>query len=280
MLIESRNGGLDQDLDRHPRKIPTRPDCHSSGTAKPLRFSWNESTPARGDFQSLDRTPLRKTPSSGLQPRRQSLGPQGLPPAHARRVKVRPLPQADGPRPLALPEPLALVVGRRGVVRRPVVPDGHVVDVPPPVPHLQVVVLQHELHEPVEEVPRLVLREPVDPLHVLPEREHAAPPRHRVRPHHRVHRPQLRADVLRRAARGRVEGEAVALGGLLEPGLRVRRRERVEEGSERLRDAVVHLVPGGPECVCQSSAYLRNVGLEGEREPPPVLGSSVIRSSV
>jgi hypothetical protein len=58
------------------------------------------------------------------------------------------------------------------------------------------------------------------------------------------------ADVLGRAALGRVELEAVALGCLVEAGLGVGRGEALEEALVWGGDAVEELVAGSPEGVC------------------------------
>lgn len=135
------------------------------------------------------------------------------------------------------------------MVHRPVVPDRQIVHVLPAVPHLQVVVLDDELHEPAQEVRRLLVAEAVDLLHVVADGEDGLPAGDRVRADDGVDGLEELADVLRGAALGRVDAEAVAVGGLVEARLGVGGCEGVEEGTEGGRDAVVDLVPRSPEGV-------------------------------
>jgi hypothetical protein len=132
----------------------------------------------------------------------------------------------------------------------PVVPDGNIIRVLPLEPHLQIVVLVHQLQEPLQQSPALLFRHPVHVLHVAAHGEHALPPRYRVRPHHRMNRFQLAADVFRRAPRLVVQRESGARGDLVETGLGEGGRERLEEFLVRRADAVVDLVAGCPERVC------------------------------
>jgi hypothetical protein len=135
------------------------------------------------------------------------------------------------------------------MVHRPVVPDSQVIHVLPAVPHLQVVVLDDKLHEPAQEVRRLLIAEAVDLLHVVADGEDGLPAGDGVRADDGVDGLEKLADVLGGAAFGRVDAEAVAVGGLVEAGLGVGGCEGVEEGSEGGRDAVVDLVAGSPEGV-------------------------------
>lgn len=135
------------------------------------------------------------------------------------------------------------------MVHRPVVPDGQIVDILPPVADLQVVVLDDELDEPVEEVLRLGLAQPVDLLDVVAHGEDALPARHGVRADDGVDRLEELAHVLGGAPLGAVQLEAVALSRLVEARLGVGCREGVEEALQGLRDAVVDLVAGCPEGV-------------------------------
>lgn len=128
------------------------------------------------------------------------------------------------------------------MVDAPVVPDGQVVGIAPPEPHLQVVVLLDELHEPAEDALALLVRQPVDALHVVAHAKHRLPPRHRVRADQRVRRLEGCADVLGGPARRGVDGEAVARGRVGEARLGVVRCQGVEEGPQGRGDAVVELV--------------------------------------
>lgn len=96
------------------------------------------------------------------------LDTERLPPAGALRIKVRPLPQADRPVALALTKTLLKdIVGRGSVVHAPVIPDGNIVGVLPLEAHLQVVVLDNELDEPVKEMLALLVGQAVDALAVV-----------------------------------------------------------------------------------------------------------------
>lgn len=91
----------------------------------------------------------------------------------------------------------------------------------PPMPHLQIVVLNDEVHELVEETPALAPGQAVDALDVRADGEDALPARDGVGAHDGVHGGEVGACVLRRAARARVDGEAVSGGRFVEFRLRV-----------------------------------------------------------
>jgi hypothetical protein len=57
------------------------------------------------------------------------------------------------------------------------------------------------------------------------------------------------AYVLGRAALRRVQLEVVGVGSVLEPRLRVVRRQAVEEAAQGLRDTVIEFIAGSPEGV-------------------------------
>lgn len=172
-----------------------------------------------------------------------------LGPAGALRVKVRPLTQTHcpGTRPLTIVA--NHVVRSRRMVHRAVIPDGEVIDVLPLVTDLQVVVLDNELHEPVEEVARLGLAETVDLLDVMASAEDALPAGDGVGANHGVDGFEELADILRRTTLGAVDLETIALSGVVEAGLSVGRSECLEELLQRLGDTVVNLVSGRPESV-------------------------------
>lgn len=193
---------------------------------------------------------LHQTEPHILGRRRSRLGSKSLPTTRTQGIEIRPLTQTDSAGPRALAESLVEVIRGRGMVHAAIIPDGQVVRVLPAEADLEVVVLDDELHEPVEEVPRLRLGQPVDALDVVADGEHALPPRHRVRADYRVDRFQHLAYVLGRPARRRVYLEVVPVGRLVEGGLCVVRGQCVQEAPQRLRDAVVELVARGPEGVC------------------------------
>lgn len=173
-----------------------------------------------------------------------------LPPASTLRIKVRPLTQAYRPVALALAQALLKdVVGGGSMVHAPVIPDGDVIGVLPLVAHLQVVVLDNELHEPVEEVLALLLAQAVDALAVVTDGIDGLPAGDGVGADDGVDGLEDLAHVLRSAALAAVHAEAVTLGRLVEERLRVIRSQGVEEGAQGGRDALVELVARGPECV-------------------------------
>ena len=123
-----------------------------------------------------------------------------------------------------------------------IVPDGHVVGLLPPEPDLQVMVLDDQLHEPVQKMLGFLIRQAMDPFHVVADGKDGFPARHRVSANNRMDRLEDLADVLGGAARGRVDGEVVALGGVAEQWLGVVGCQGVEELAEGRRDAVVEFV--------------------------------------
>ena len=91
--------------------------------------------------------------------------------------------------------------------------------------------LNDHLQEPVLQPAALVGRHVIDLRHVIAHGEEALPARHGVRPHHRMGRCQGRADVVGRAARRRVQFEALFAGYSWEAGLGECRCESFEEGA-------------------------------------------------
>ena len=123
-----------------------------------------------------------------------------------------------------------------------VIPDGQVVDMLPLEADLEVVVLHNQLDKPVEEVLALLVREAVDALDVVADGEHGLPPRYWVGSNEGVNGLENLADVLGSAAGGRVDGEVVALGGVVEERLSVVSSKSVEELPQLGGDAIVELI--------------------------------------
>ena len=111
--------------------------------------------------------------------------------------------------------------------RRPIIPDGDIVGVLPPVADLQVVVFHQQVDEPIQQFLALVLREPVDVPNVPTHGEDALPPCDGVRPDDGMLRLELRAHVLRGTPRFVVELEAVGLGDPVESRLLEGCRQRL-----------------------------------------------------
>jgi len=81
---------------------------------------------------------------------------QCLPPARARRIKIRPLTQAHRSTALSLAQAIFKDIVRRSrMVNTPVIPNRHVILGLPTETHLQVVILHNQTHKPVEKVAAL-----------------------------------------------------------------------------------------------------------------------------
>lgn len=111
-------------------------------------------------------------------------------------------------------------------------------------------VLDNQLREPVQEVLALLVRQAVDALDVVADGEDGLPAGDGVGADDGVDGLEGLADVLGGAALLRVDGEAVALGRVVEGRLGRVGGQSVEEAAERGGDAVVELVARGPEGVC------------------------------
>lgn len=112
-------------------------------------------------------------------------------------------------------------------------------------------ILQNDPIKPIQQLSRLPLLQLVDPLGKPPQRENALPPRHRIRPYHRVHRREVPAHVQRAAPRLLVNGDAFGVvgHGAVEPVADEGGREPFKEALVGPREAVVDLVARGPEGV-------------------------------
>ena len=86
------------------------------------------------------------------------------------------------------------------MIHASVVPDGQVIDITPLMSHLQVVVLDHKLREPVNKVSRFVLAKTIDSLHMMTDREDALPASDGVRADYWMDSFKSVANVLWRAA--------------------------------------------------------------------------------
>jgi hypothetical protein len=147
-------------------------------------------------------------------------------------------------------------------------------------------VFHNQLHEPLQQVLALGLADLVDPLRMVADGEDALPSRDRVGADHRVHGFEVRADVERVAAFGRIELEVVLGGGFVEDGLRVGGGEGLEELLVGWGDAVVDFVAGGPEGVAAGAGELgeaedgvvRGDRLEGDIGVPAFFGGLLARA--
>lgn len=125
----------------------------------------------------------------------------------------------------------------------------------PPEPELRIMLLNNHLQKPILQAPTLVGRHVVDLRHVVADGEEALPACDGVCAHHGMRRCQGLADVVRRAARGGVQLEALFAGYGWEAGLGEGCCEGFEEGSVGGGDFVVDFAGGGPDCVLFGSAY-------------------------
>lgn len=117
-------------------------------------------------------------------------------------------------------------------------------------------VLFQQLLEPVQQHITLLIGQAVDELRVLPDRVETLPACDRVRADNRVHRAKLPASVLSGAARLLIDLKTTSIGGCDEVRPAESAREAFEEFLVGRRDAVVELVPGGPEGVTTGLGHL------------------------
>jgi hypothetical protein len=168
-----------------------------------------------------------------------TLSGQRLPPRHTSWVQIRPLSQANR----AVSFPLSIVtlevIRSSSVVHTPVIPDGEIVRVLPPVTDLQIVVIDEQSHEPCEKSLALELAHVVHLAYVLADGKDGLPARDGVGADDGVDGLEELADVLGGAAGLGVELEAVPLGGLVEAGLCVGGGQGLEEFLVWFGDAVV-----------------------------------------
>lgn len=143
------------------------------------------------------------------------------------------------------------IVRGGGVIYAPIVPDSQIIDVLPlqVQAHLQVVILDNQLHEPIEKMLRLLLAQSVDSLHVIADSENRLPARHRVGANYGMDRLKDLANILGRTTLCGPDLDTVFLGGSIKQRLRVVSRQGIEEASQSWRDAVVELVARGPKSV-------------------------------
>lgn len=177
---------------------------------------------------------------------------QRLPARLAIRIQIRTLTQAH--RPLPCPRSLTLNIIRRRMIHAPIIPYGQVIHVLPAITHLKVVVLHNQLHEPVQSTPALVGGQTIDMLDVVADRKHGLPACDGIGADHGVLSCELAADILGRAARLAIELKVVVFCGLVEARLGVCCRQAFEEFLVGRREAVVDLVAGCPERICNASS--------------------------
>ena len=121
---------------------------------------------------------------------------------------------------------------------------------------IQVLTLDNELREPVEKVVALIFGHLVDALSVVANSVHALPARDRVGPDDRMNSLEVCSDILRSAAFGAVQLEAVLFGAFVEYRLRVGGSQSVQELLVRRRQTVVDLVARRPQSVSASLGKL------------------------
>ena len=149
------------------------------------------------------------------------------------------------------------------MVYTPIIPNRHIIHRLPLQPNLQIMVLHNQLHKPLQEMLALLIRQAMNPLHMVAHCKDRAPPCDGVGTHHGVDGVQRVARVFGRAARAGVKVETVAAGGFAEEGLGVGGGQGVEETAEGWGDAIVKLVARSPERVCEWGVSGGAVGLWG-----------------
>lgn len=132
----------------------------------------------------------------------------------------------------------------------PIIPNRQIILIAPLEPHRQIMVLVHQLIEPLQQPRAFRWSKLVDVLDVMPDWKDALPTCDWVRADYGMDGFELGADVQGVAARLLVEGEVAAGGGVVEAGLGEGGGQGFEEFLVGSGDAVVDLVAGGPECVC------------------------------
>lgn len=125
------------------------------------------------------------------------------------------------------------------MVNTSVVPNSKVIRILPTMTNLKIVVLNNQLHKPVEKVTRFFLGQAVDSLNVSAHGEDALPACDRIGANHGVVRFECIAYVVRRAARPRVDRKAVLAGCFVEAWLGVICRQRIKETLKRFGYAVI-----------------------------------------
>jgi hypothetical protein len=106
-------------------------------------------------------------------------------------------------------------------------------------PHLKIVVINHESDKPVKQTLALPFCEPVDVLHVMSDGKNALPACDRIRAHDGVDGDEFFADVLGGAARLGVDFETVSRGRFVEFWLGVGGGQAFQELLNGSRDTVV-----------------------------------------
>lgn len=82
------------------------------------------------------------------------------------------------------------------MIDRPIIPDGHVILILPPIADLKIMILDNELYKPIEEMLGFLLAETVDLLNVMAYGEDAFPTSDRVGADHGMDSLEDVADVL------------------------------------------------------------------------------------
>lgn len=193
------------------------------------------------------------------------------------RIQIRFFPNTHRTMPQALAQPL--IIRRRGMIHAPIVPDGHIIWILPPMTHLQVVIFDNQPHEPFQQGFRFQRRYSVNLLYVFADRKDGFPSRDGVGPDHGMDGFELVADVVGRTSRTGKHTEPAILGCFAEFRLRVGSGQGLEESLVGGGKAVEEFVTRRPECICKRVPLA--IGTERPHRrgflPPPVPGSSTSR---
>ena len=136
------------------------------------------------------------------------------------------------------------------MIHASVIPDRQIVGIRPPVPNLQVMILNDQVFEPFEQVTALGWCETVNTLAVRADRKDGLPACDGIGTHDGMLGGKLGTNVVRGAAWTFEEGETIGRRGFTEARLGVGGGQRVEELLVGGGYAVVELIARSPESVC------------------------------
>ena len=115
--------------------------------------------------------------------------------------------------------------------------------------HLQVMVLDHKIHEPVKEVSAFILGQSIDLVYMLANGKHALPACNWVCSDDGVSGSKVISHILRRASGFRIQSEFITCRTFVEQGLRIRGSQSFEELLIGSRDPVKYFVARCPESI-------------------------------
>jgi hypothetical protein len=135
------------------------------------------------------------------------------------------------------------------MIDTPVIPNRQIIRILPSVTDLQVMVLNNELHKPVQGSSALFLRQSVDLLDMVSNPKNGLPSCDWVCANHRMNGLQVSAHVLWGSTRFTVELETVLLGAEAKAGLCISGCKAFEELLVRLGKPIIQLIPRCPQSI-------------------------------